>query len=103
MASARNRYDNCREGAPVRIVEAALRIVSLLCVFLVLVMPGVVRAQVREAAVSGTITSASGAPIPNASLSVKNLVTGKTERFTVDADGTYVLKNLVSVKYEIRA
>ena len=86
-----------------RLVEAALRIVSLLCVFLVLVMPGVVRAQVREAAISGAITSASGAPIPNASLSVKNLVTGKTERFTVKADGTYVLKNLVSGKYEIRA
>src|SRR6516164_2486702 len=104
------------EGTLVRFVAAALRlahglcswcsfraagIVSLLCVFVVLAGPGVVGAQVPEAALSGAITSVSGAPIQNATLSVKNLGTGKIESFIANPDGTYALRNLVPGKYDI--
>ena len=79
----------------------AAGIVSLLCVFVVLAGPGVVGAQVPEAALSGAITSVSGAPIQNATLSVKNLGTGKIESFIANPDGTYALRNLVPGKYDI--
>jgi len=59
--------------------------------------------QVPEATISGAITSAAGAAIPNAILSVKNLATRKTESITASPDGTYALMNLVPGKYEITA
>src|SRR5215468_11025231 len=80
-----------------------VRIVSLVCVFLVLARPGVEGAQVPEAVLSGTITSASGAPIQNAVLAVKNLGTDKVESFLANPDETYTLRNLVPGKYEITA
>jgi len=87
--AAEKRHRVLRRGVPVWVLS----------LFTILPCAG----QVPEAAISGTITSASGAAVPNAILSVKNLATGKTESITANPNGTYTLVNLVPGKYEITA
>ena len=87
--AAEKRHRVLRRGVPVWVLS----------LFTILPCAG----QVPEAAISGTITSASGAAVPNAILSVKNMATGKTESITANPNGTYTLVNLVPGKYEITA
>ena len=61
-----------------------------------------VQAQ-ANAAISGTVTDTSGAALPNASVSIKNLATGQMTTATTDAAGTYKAENLPPGDYEITA
>jgi hypothetical protein len=60
------------------------------------------RAQVAGATLSGTITDKSGAVIPQASISVKNIDTGITRTSATSAAGFYSVPNLLPGTYEIR-
>jgi hypothetical protein len=53
------------------------------------------------AAIAGTVTSASQAPVSNASVSVKNLAIGVSTEAKTDLTGAYALPNLAPGEYEV--
>jgi outer membrane receptor protein involved in Fe transport len=75
----------------------------VVCVALTLVVLAShpVRAQVAGANLSGTVTDASGAAVPNASISIKNTATGIARDITTDSDGFYSAPNLLPGIYDI--
>src|SRR4029077_13252937 len=59
--------------------------------------------QAPDATIAGTVTSAAGIPIASAMITVKNLATNDVKNLSANADGTYILKNVSSGRYEITA
>jgi outer membrane receptor protein involved in Fe transport len=60
-----------------------------------------VYAQVAGATLSGTVTDASGAAVPNAKVSIKNSATGVVRDITTDSAGFYSVPNLLPGVYDI--
>jgi outer membrane receptor protein involved in Fe transport len=59
-------------------------------------------AQVSGATLSGTVTDASGATIPQAQIVITNVSTGVTRNVTTDSAGFYTAPNLLPGTYELR-
>jgi hypothetical protein len=59
--------------------------------------------QVAGATLSGTVSDSSGAVVPQAQISIKNLSTGVSTTFTANADGFYTVPNLLAGSYEMSA
>src|ERR1700726_2490747 len=59
-----------------------------------------VHAQVAGATLSGTVTDASGAAVPNAKVSIKNSATGVVRDVTTDSAGFYSVPNLLPGVYD---
>jgi outer membrane receptor protein involved in Fe transport len=59
--------------------------------------------QVTGATLSGTVTDASGAVVPGAQISIKNLATGVTRDVVTDTAGFYTAPNLLPGSYEVRS
>src|SRR6201998_4176478 len=59
-------------------------------------------AQVAGATLSGTVKDASGAAVPNAQVSVKNVATATTRDVSADSAGFYTVPNLLPGDYEVR-
>jgi len=59
--------------------------------------------QDTNATLSGTITDASGKPVANVSVSVKNLGGGPSAEAQTDSDGHYSVANLSAGDYEVSA
>jgi hypothetical protein len=57
--------------------------------------------QVSGATLSGLITDPSGAGIPNADVSIKNVGTGEVRAVPTNANGFYSVPNLLPGKYEV--
>ncbi len=57
--------------------------------------------QVSGATLSGTVTDASGAAVPNATVSIRNTATGIIREVTTDAAGFYNAPNLVPAVYDV--
>ena len=57
--------------------------------------------QAAGATVSGTVTDASGAAIPNVQISIKDVSTGVTTPATTNADGFYTVPNLLPGTYQV--
>jgi hypothetical protein len=60
-------------------------------------------AQVTGATLSGTASDASGAIVPNAQISIKNLATGESRVVMTNAAGLYAAPNLLPGNYEVTA
>jgi Carboxypeptidase regulatory-like domain/TonB dependent receptor-like, beta-barrel len=60
-----------------------------------------VSAQVTGATLSGTVTDASGAAIPNSQLSIRNVSTGVVRSVVTDGDGFYTAPNLLPGSYDV--
>jgi len=60
-------------------------------------------AQQTNPAIAGTVTSATGAAIPNAKVTAKNLTTGDTTSAQSDATGNFHFDALPPADYEISA
>src|ERR1700730_15263587 len=57
--------------------------------------------QVAGGTISGTVTDASGALIPIAQISIRNLATGVTRTVSTDSAGFYSAPNLLPGSYEV--
>lgn len=83
----------------------SLYVVSLLSLMLSLAVFNArpLCAQVAGATLSGVITDDSLTPLPNAKVSIKNVVTGVVRTSKTDKDGQYSAPNLLPGTYEITA
>ena len=77
----------------------------VMCAVLTIVISmGVIQraeAQVAGATLSGLITDPSGAEIPNAEVSIKNVGTGEVRAVSTNGDGFYSAPNLLPGRYEV--
>src|SRR5215471_2110771 len=78
-------------------------LVVRITIVLALLIPLVALGQTTGRSLSGMVKSASGSPIPNAQVSVKNLANGKTVSTITRADGSYKIANLARGNYEVSA
>ncbi len=60
-------------------------------------------AQVSTATLLGTVKDGSGAAIPGATVTVKNIATGQERTISTDASGNYTIPNLQVAHYQIAA
>jgi hypothetical protein len=71
---------------------------------LILVLTGRLNAQgVTSATVLGTVTDSAGAVIPNASIQVKNVGTGRVQQVATNGQGRYSVPELPVGDYEAQA
>src|ERR1700730_6218216 len=82
-------------------IEIAVIFSVLLALTVVLLIPVRLHAQVSGATITGTVSDASGAVIPNAQISIKNVATGEVRAATTDPAGFYTAPNLLPGKYEV--
>jgi hypothetical protein len=76
----------------------------LLCALVLSICLGTstpVRAQVAGATLTGTISDAQGAAVPNAKVTVKNNATGVTTETTTNGAGIYNFVNLLPAEYNV--
>jgi hypothetical protein len=68
-----------------------------------LLLPGAALAQFDTATVLGAIKDSSGAVVPGATVTLKNVATGITANAVTDADGSYQFLNVKIGTYTVRA
>src|SRR6202049_1590071 len=79
----------------------AVTICTLLALASVSLTPSRAFAQVSGATMTGTVSDSSGAVIPNAQVSIKNVSTSQERNVSTDASGFYMAPNLLPGSYEV--
>jgi hypothetical protein len=87
----------------VRFTKVAASFLALVSLVFGLERLAPVYAQAVGATLSGTVTDPSGAVVPKAAVSIKNIATGITRASTTDPAGFYSVPNLLPGNYEITA
>ena len=87
-----------RRKNPIYFIES----LAMLLVFLVSVSVPV-QGQGAGGTLSGAVTDPTGAVIPTAKITLKNIATGVTREITVDSAGFYIAPNLLTGDYEVTA
>jgi Carboxypeptidase regulatory-like domain/TonB dependent receptor-like, beta-barrel len=72
-------------------------------VFVWLALASIASAQLGEGTIVGSVTDATGAPLPSATITVRNIGTNLTRTTTTDDHGLYRISNLAAGRYEIKA
>jgi hypothetical protein len=75
--------------------------VALCIFFLLFCISSPIRAQDSNSPLSGAITSATGAAVPNAKVAMMNLATGQSTETQTDSAGHYSVQNLMPGDYEL--
>jgi hypothetical protein len=78
----------------------AVRLLVAVCLFSI---AGSIHAQSDSSSISGTVTDASGAVLPNANITVHNNATRSDRSATTNESGSYTLTNLPPGDYNVRA
>src|SRR3984893_2115703 len=81
--------------------KSALTLFTFSALALILLTSSPVSAQVSGATLTGTVSDTSGAVIPNAQVSIKNVATGEVRDVTTGTGGFYSAPNLLPGKYEV--
>jgi Carboxypeptidase regulatory-like domain len=82
-------------------VNAAKVVLGVSILLLPLLISGRLWAQVADAALSGTVTDASGAIVPNARIFAKNSDTGQSASAQTNSAGLYNLSHLAPGEYDV--
>jgi hypothetical protein len=90
---------NSRRESRNKVSSIFLLVLGALVLSMLISLP--VSAQVVGATLSGTVTDAQGAAIPNAKISIKNTSTGVTRDITTNESGAYNAPNLLPGSYEV--
>jgi outer membrane receptor protein involved in Fe transport len=83
-----------------RILDASGTMFVVAIVILAL-LPSPVHAQLATATINGTVTDASGAVVPGASVLLQNVATGARLATTTNADGNYYLPGIIPGPYTL--
>lgn len=101
----REEQDSRKQNTPNRAasrISMMSRVLALFCV-LAMSMTAMKAQTVDSQQISGTITDASGAAVPDAEVSVTNSATGLTKKVASDASGNYVVLDIPIGSYNVRA
>src|SRR5882672_12832013 len=80
---------------------ATARVAAILCLLLTLAMPWTIDAQVAGGSITGTVTGDSGAAMPDARVSMKDVSSGLARTATTNTSGLYSVPDLSPGKYEM--
>ncbi len=81
---------------------AMLFVLLLMSVAVFVLWSEVARGQVATATINGTITDSSGAPLPEAALTLKNVGTNVERSTSTNGSGSYVFVNIVPGRYTLK-
>ncbi len=85
--------------------QSVIPLIAAVAVFLLLWCAAATRqaaAQVAGATLSGVVSDVSGAVVPQAKVSIRNVGTGTVRAVTSNADGFYSAPNLIPGSYEVK-
>ncbi|MEP6703857.1 MAG: TonB-dependent receptor, partial [Acidobacteriota bacterium] len=71
--------------------------------FIVLLLPVIIAAQVSGGSISGKVTDPNGAVLPGSQVGIRNVATGGTSQIVANDEGLYRASNLLPGNYEITA
>jgi hypothetical protein len=87
----------------IRTTKTAACFLAFVALALSPLLSGTAFAQVAGATLSGTVTDQSGAFVPQAAISVRNVATDITRNTTTSASGFYSVPNLLPGTYDVKA
>src|SRR3984893_10612105 len=87
----------------IRTTKTAACFLAFVVLALSPLLSGTALAQVAGATLSGTVTDQSGAFVPQAAISVRNVATDITRATTTSASGFYSVPNLLPGSYDVKA